>query len=362
MPGYQRFVAYVYEYCKGLKEENRGYIRVEARGEVCRIDINIKCPGLPPNENCEVKGILRTTNGEKGVKIGGCKTYQDTIQTVLTCATDNLDGEGTGLANIGGVILKTEGGAFFGTEWDDIPIKPESFTENRKEKAVQKEEAQKEEAQKEEVQKEEVQKEEIQNEKTQKEKIQKAPDQKRGFVETEIADQDDSLENLTDTVNVKEDDESHTEDHKMKTQEMDIPIQIMEKYKPEIEKKSVTEKATVLPGEPFQPFSDGEISECRKIQPRDLQYLRPCDRILRKNHFLAHGYYIFGHLLLGKTLSGQYILGVPGGYDQQERFMANMHGFSYFKESNEIRIHHGRGGYWYRLINTPNFHQRNGFQ
>ena len=59
---------------------------------------------------------------------------------------------------------------------------------------------------------------------------------------------------------------------------------------------------------------------------------------------------------MGKRADGQHILGVPGGYDQQERFMANMFGFPYFKESHEIQLPGGRGGYWYRLINSANFH------
>ena len=76
--------------------------------------------------------------------------------------------------------------------------------------------------------------------------------------------------------------------------------------------------------------------------------------MLRNNRFLQYGYYNFGHLLLCRNTCGQWILGVPGGYDQQERFMANMFGFSYFKESPNIRIPKGKGGYWYRLIDAPN--------
>ena len=71
----------------------------------------------------------------------------------------------------------------------------------------------------------------------------------------------------------------------------------------------------------------------------------------RNNRFLQYGFYNFGHLLIGKNSSGHYILGVPGGYDQQERFMANMFGFPYFKESRQIQLPKSRGGYWYRLIN-----------
>ena len=33
LAGYQRFVAYVYEYRKGKKDGSSGYVRVEARGQ-----------------------------------------------------------------------------------------------------------------------------------------------------------------------------------------------------------------------------------------------------------------------------------------------------------------------------------------
>lgn len=109
-------------------------------------------------------------------------------------------------------------------------------------------------------------------------------------------------------------------------------------------------------GEAFTPFSDGEFVQCWKIQPQDFAYLPRRESALRNNRFLLYGYYNFGHLLLGKKPNGQYILGVPGGYDQQERFMANMFGFPYFKESRLIELPKARGGYWYRLINAPDFH------
>ena len=54
------------------------------------------------------------------------------------------------------------------------------------------------------------------------------------------------------------------------------------------------------------------------------------------------------------------VLGIPGAYDQQERFMANMFGFPYFKESGYIQIPEGKGGYWYRLIDSADPDNRNG--
>ena len=107
-------------------------------------------------------------------------------------------------------------------------------------------------------------------------------------------------------------------------------------------------------GTPCDAFNDGELTDCRKITPEELCFLGRRTCMLRNNRFLQYGYYNFGHLLLCRNNCGQWVLGVPGGYDQQERFMANMFGFSYFKESPNIRIPKGKGGYWYRLIDAPN--------
>ena len=42
LAGYQRFVAYVYEYRKGKKDGSSGYVRVEARGQECRIEVHLR--------------------------------------------------------------------------------------------------------------------------------------------------------------------------------------------------------------------------------------------------------------------------------------------------------------------------------
>lgn len=40
----------------------------------------------------------------------------------------------------------------------------------------------------------------------------------------------------------------------------------------------------------FDPFSDGEIVECRQITPAELRILSRRDRGLMNNNFLRHGY------------------------------------------------------------------------
>ena len=108
-----------------------------------------------------------------------------------------------------------------------------------------------------------------------------------------------------------------------------------------------------LPGIPCDgPFNDGQFTDCRKIKPSDCSILCKQNGCFCNNRFVIYGYQNFGHLLLCRNHRGQYILGVPGGYSQQERFMANMFGFPYFKECPDIHIPGGKGGYWYSFINV----------
>lgn len=283
MVKYQRFVAYVYEYRKGKKEENCGFLRVETRNDNVTVEMHIKCPGLPADEKCSIYGFTRKAGLLEGVLLGSVWSESEKLDCMIE--SDKLENclWKEKFLEFGGMIIQSENGAFFGTEWDDQPIKPENFepSNNLREK--------------------------IQTERN---------------MYSEEGSQEDLIEKKqeVETTQAAEQPENSSE---------------------------------------FCPFHDGEITECRKIQPNDFFKSCPRNCAFRNNRFLEHGYYNFGHLLLGKRTDGQRILGVPGGYDQQERFMANMFGFPYFKESQEIQIPGGRGGYWYRLINPSNPNQSN---
>lgn len=110
----------------------------------------------------------------------------------------------------------------------------------------------------------------------------------------------------------------------------------------------------------FCPFTDGVLEDCRKISMEDLRFLDPRDQGMRNNRFVQHGYQMFGHLLLAKVArNSQYILGVPGMYQKQEKFMADMFGFHNFKCARRKSNRQACFGYWYRLIYPPKLGRRN---
>ncbi len=310
MAEYRRFIAYVYEYRKGKKECNCGFLKVEMRNRVCTVEIHLQIEGLAAEEICRIYGFIRKEGLMNGILLGSCKTKQNRIDCILEVDSMDMGASGISLQKMGGMILITETGGFYGTEWDDQAIRPENFKEN-----TEKEET-KETLETESREKEEVSEAKPQSAKPQSEEPQSA--------EPPEEQQSEEAETVSDSKPVH------------------------------IQSVQSGENNTSLPfGQPFCPFTDGDLNQCWKIMPQDLVYFPRRQCALRNNRFLQYGYYNFGHLLLCRRSNGRYLLGVPGCYDQQEQFMAGMFGFSCFKESSLIKVKKGRGGYWYRAIDSP---------
>ena len=326
MAEYRRFVAYVYEYHKGKKANNCGFIKVEAKDGRCKMEVHLQCPGLAPDRNCDIYGFVRKDGMLNGIKIGTCRTQENMVEGTVETDQNHMGGMDVSLKDLAGVILETDSGAFFGTEWDDQAINPEKF---RKYQAPQESVFPEEEMPEEEILEEEM------------------PEQDKP---EEIFKGEMSEERIAEEETPKE------EAAEQEMPEEEMPEQeIAEQEVPPASEKVTAEEACEF-------FDDGEIVRCWKIQPQDFVHLHKRDRVLRNNRFLLYGYYNFGHILLCRKADGGYVLGVPGGYDQQERFMAGMFGFPCFKESRAIKLKKGKGGYWYRSINPPDFYQRDRVQ
>ncbi len=127
MSAYRRFVAYVYEYHKEQKKENRGFIKVEVRNDECTIQIHLQCPHLAPAQICKIYGFIRKKQDLLGVPLGECQTGPGKVEYQIRTNANHLQGQPVRLEDLGGMILLLEGGGFYGTQWDDNPISPLAF-------------------------------------------------------------------------------------------------------------------------------------------------------------------------------------------------------------------------------------------
>lgn len=374
MSGYQRFIAYVYEYRNGKKANNCGFLKVEIQDHACTVEIHLRVKGMMSKENCKIYGFQRKDGLLGSILMGNCETRLDGMECTVKADARNVGESGVAFGKLGGMILLTESGGFFGTEWDDQPIRPENFKELKQapKKPVSVSEnlfdtepisAQKDSSDKEQdsARKDSIDEAPVSHEEAQLPQETPASGEIQLLQETQLQ-QGVKLPRqvqLRQTVQSSNELPSASEPQSQRESQPAEAASVPSEKDLHIQSAACPEKKepAFLPfGEPFCPFPEGDLSACWKIQPQDLVHFPRRQCVLRNNRFLQYGYYNFGHLLLCKRADGRYILGVPGSYDQQEQFMAGMFGFSCFKESPLIKVKKGRGGYWYRIIDSPVCH------
>lgn len=94
--------------------------------------------------------------------------------------------------------------------------------------------------------------------------------------------------------------------------------------------------------------------EILSIRPQDIGLLPREIWHYGNNSFLLHGYYNYRHLILARMNNPQgpyrYLLGVPGHYFSNEKYLASMFGFPHFVLARKQPDRDGRFGYWYTEI------------
>lgn len=92
-----------------------------------------------------------------------------------------------------------------------------------------------------------------------------------------------------------------------------------------------------------------QIVDGVKIEPQDIGKLDMENWKLGVNSFVAHGYYKYQYLMLGKIKMNKTemrVIGVPGIFTNKERYLANMFGFRVFIPVRKTKMLTGNFGYW----------------
>lgn len=309
MAGYRRFIAYVYEYQDEKKGNGKGFIKVESRDGICRMQYKLSGVCADTDVPAKIYGYIRREESCEGVLLGECNLAGGNIQFEQEMTSQNIGGSPYSLENLCGLIILTDSGIMYGSGWDDKPIRleeillPKEIMRQEKEAEIAVEPA-------------------LENEEME-------------TAETEQAVQQEIIE-----------EEENLEERAMENQEENFQEELPE---PQMAEQSVekSEESAV--------FRDHAFCDCRKINPGDFKMLNRRDQGLLYNNFLRHGFSRHGFVILARREEDdQYILGVPGYYERQEALMANMFGFPYFKEAGRDRNGTQGFGYWYRFIEQPN--------
>ena len=99
-------------------------------------------------------------------------------------------------------------------------------------------------------------------------------------------------------------------------------------------------------------FNTAFYEGCR-ISTTDLAQFGEEASVLKSNQFLLKGYGRYQHILAGKVrYAGEerYCIGVPGIYENREKYMAEIYQFPVFLSLTENRMKTGSFGYWLYLL------------
>lgn len=374
----------MYMYVKGLKGNNIGYAKIEARNGICKLTVNVKTDSLK-DKKWTIALFHRGNQNENPrnveiIKIEDINCKEEEYTGNYSTDVNNLFGSGITLNKIAGIIIIGQGSDFIGTEWDDNGIDYKTVTKDKlintvnegkvileeqvkvtktaKDEEINRWSKETSEEKKDDVLKENI---EIKKDKINIENNVLKKDNINNEVSNKTANDDKYRDNImvdnntgrykSETINFNKVNETKIISEQIdseKDNQKQVNLENNSQPKPYIKR--------LFDGFPgMYPFEDDEIIDCIKLEPHDIGVF-PMDKWpLANNSFLLHGYYTYRHLIFARMRRDnkiRYILGVPGIFRDRERFMAKMFGFSNFKGVRNQPLNVGEFGYWYMYLNV----------
>ena len=403
MSVYHRLISYIYAYEGGIKGKNTGFAKLETRGTSCRIQVSVRrvfAGGSPI-------GVYLLA-GQEEIRIGTLfvRGGNGEFRAVVNC--ENIEGSGCNMEECCGLTLHETDSAWraYTTIWEDaVAHAAEVELADVTAEKVREQEAEKEEATRKLA--ERAQEAEGQNaeevpdisetsdhqeveivQEAQTETPQESFQESNQEAQTETPQE--SFQESTQEVQTETPKESFQEsyqeaqtearrkDSQESTREVrkemppDSPPDHQEAFQsdsqnqkqpqPDSSKESPKEDPAETLWDRLRvtypkvtAFECADGCEILVIKPQDIGLLPRENWVYGNNSFLLHGYYNYRYLILARLGKpgerGRYILGVPGHYGNNEKYMAAMFGFDRFVRSTRQPPRDSRFGYWYTDLN-----------
>ena len=376
MSAYQRFISYMYEYHGNTRHQNCGYARIDNRNQLLKIEIHMKVSATQTETPLHIYGCFQKDGQLYGIEFGQHLPALGMVNWRMQCASDDLAQTGISFQDIEGLVLSDETPISYCSIWNDqsilpvnlIPyptVSPEEASgipteENFGEPSAETAQEEAEEAQDATIfaPTEEAASPDISPANTaSSDSIPPAPT---------VSTPEATAASIPDT---KEPASACVEEHPRTTPTLVERI-LAQEFTDTSAKPDSSPSAPEEPPKSPQPapvsrwerlknsfpaagiFSDGDLKDSLRIEPKDIPLLRREGFHIAGNRFILHCFQRDPHCLLGRIgNSEQYIFAIPGIYDNQERFMANMFGFPCFKAVDASPSPTaGQKGYWYRAM------------
>ncbi len=127
MQGYTRKIAYLYEYKDGEQMKSAGFVKVEARGGVCRIDIHLKSYCHTGEEAGKVYIYFYYQKHPVGICLGALESRNGALEWQGILDAENIQDKGVSLAETRGIWVRRPDHRQYVADWDDYPVDVRRF-------------------------------------------------------------------------------------------------------------------------------------------------------------------------------------------------------------------------------------------
>ena len=375
MGRYERMICYLYEYQDGHKGANVGYVKLEKRGEQCRVLIQMRRADLATLPQAAL--FQQEKTGVLLIPIGVMRDNNGSMKGQYEGNVDNLAGTGLSLDDVHGVLVYVEEGHYFASTWNLEQIDARQL---RWWQGDQHEDAGKAEALPEggsETSQDMVVSSDRSNETPQNMVI--SADRSSETLQNMVASADSSNEAPQNMV-VSSDRSSETPQNEVASSDSsnETPQRFADHLasaqagisrKPENASMERCSRSAEVTGQsicgscPFQrkeldygkkmlltfpvmrPFGERYPGQCVRIEPQDIGCLPMRMWSLSGNPFLMQGYFQYRHLIFMEWEKG-YVIGVPGIYSNMMQSKAENAGFREFIAICGQKNCRGAFGYW----------------
>ena len=375
MGRYERMICYLYEYQDGHKGANVGYVKLEKRGEQCRVLIQMRRADLSTLPQAAL--FQQEKTGVLLIPIGVMRDNNGSMKGQYEGNVDNLAGTGLSLDDVHGVLVYVDEGHYFASTWNLEQIDARQL---RWWQGNQHEDAGKAEALPEggsETSQDMVVSSDRSSETPQNMVI--SADRSSETLQNMVASADSSNEAPQNMV-VSSDRSSETPQNEVASSDSsnETPQRFADHLasaqagisrKPENASMERCSRSAEVTGQsicgscPFQrkeldygkkmlltfpvmrPFGERYPGQCVRIEPQDIGCLPMRMWSLSGNPFLMQGYFQYRHLIFMEWEKG-YVIGVPGIYSNMMQSKAENAGFREFIAICGQKNCRGAFGYW----------------
>ena len=334
MADYQRILSYLYRYEKSEKKECFGFIKAEQKSGTLKLTIQIDDERLL--QGVELKLAFYEKQGESWQvwQIDTVIAQEHKEELSLLYPANRLP-NGFRIKEQSGVLLFYQDSFYYGSVWigEEIPAEVlEPLRWHKVEDTVKSEPETEQESKAEET--------------ALQEDVEEESEAEEAALQEDVEEESKAEETVLQK-NVEE--ESEAEEAALQ-EDVEEESESEEAFVDDFEKmwiNSIKEKPIVN-----NIFNTAFYEGC-KISTAQLEQFGEEADSLKSNQFLLKGYERYKHLLAGKVrYAGEerYCIGVPGIYENREKYMADIYQFPVFLSLTENRMKTGSFGYWLYLL------------